>query len=363
MGWLLGVFLWLAPLGSAAWALIINGTNGNTSAPTAANLSEITGGSSFNYFNNVGISSTGGASFTYLGDGWCMTASHVTIGNQYGHLAFSQNFDTQATLTITGNNSYGIATPNVDLRLFHIDQVPDLPALTISNSTPTAGFGSASQVILVGNGVGAQVNGGGNPLQYYWNNVNVAGNGTVTLGSSTTTPPSSVTNPLPAPFPNGANPGTYQASGFMTAGSNTIRWGTNLVSGSATISYSSFTDSAFYTTYNDPVYAPFGAETYESQITTGDSGGGMFHYNTGTSQWELAGINVISDSFALTGTVLYGDSSFAVDLSQYKSQILSAIAAVPIAGWTGTADGNWSNASNWNTGVIPGSTSITTSNT
>ena len=106
--------------------------------------------------------------------------------------------------------------------------------------------------------------------------------------------------------------------------------------------------------------SPQPTETYEAQLTSGDSGGGMFHYNTSTHQWELAGINVITDSFAPSGTVLFGDASFAVDLSQYKSQILDKIASVPIAGWTGASDGNWANASDWNTGIVPGANGTTT---
>ena len=141
-----GVAAWpssfrLPPLGNPAWALIIVGTDGNTTPPTAAQLSYINGGSSFNYFNNVGMSSTGGASFVYLGDGWCMSAAHVTISNDYPHLAFTQSFDTQSLLTISGNTTFTSVSPNVlvagvDLQLFHIDQVPDLPQSTIGSATP-----------------------------------------------------------------------------------------------------------------------------------------------------------------------------------------------------------------------------------
>src|SRR3954453_2320559 len=72
----LGIALWLS---SPAKAVILaGGNNGNTSAPA-----DDPG------FANIGISSTGGASTIYLGNGWALTASHVTLDNSLGHLAFN----------------------------------------------------------------------------------------------------------------------------------------------------------------------------------------------------------------------------------------------------------------------------------
>src|ERR1700682_4496186 len=58
------------------WGVATNNGNGNTTAP-----SDDPG------FSYVGISSTGGASVTYLGNGWCLTASHVTTSNNWNALA------------------------------------------------------------------------------------------------------------------------------------------------------------------------------------------------------------------------------------------------------------------------------------
>ncbi len=318
-GWALAVVLCVSMRGESARAVVVAGTNGNLSAPTAAQLADINGGSSFDYFNNVGLSSTGGAGFTYLGNGWCLTANHVTISNSNPHLSVNTGFIDQS-LTITGNTTYQITTPtnpNVDLKLFHVDQVPSLPAVTISSAPPPPGTSANSQVIMVGNGVSLQADGNGNPLQSYWNNVAVTGS--VSMGTSSTTPPASITNPLPSAYP-GAGPGSYQASGYNVAGGNIIRWGTNLVSSNSfAVSYSGYSENMFYTTFNNQSYTPNEpALNYEAQATTGDSGGGVFHYNTATSSWELAGIMAVIDSYGQPTAALYGDNTFIVDRSAYR---------------------------------------------
>src|ERR1700676_5415042 len=92
-----------------ASGVVTVGGNGNTTAP-----SDDPG------FANVGISSTGGASVTYLGDGWCITASHRTIPTMYTHLSINgKNY--QITQQI-GNSAFGGA----DLQLFQINGDPGL---------------------------------------------------------------------------------------------------------------------------------------------------------------------------------------------------------------------------------------------
>jgi hypothetical protein len=69
---------------------------------------------------------------------------------------------------------------------------------------------------------------------------------------------------------------------------------------------------------------------HEARANSGDSGGPVFR-KQGNS-WYLTGIMVAIDSYVgqpSTGYVLYGTTTFAADLSVYRDQILSVIAAHP----------------------------------
>jgi hypothetical protein len=88
------------------------------------------------------------------------------------------------------------------------------------------------------------------------------------------------------------------------------------VSGTETISYG----------YGDvkSIYTVFGNSQGDAQGATGDSGGGMFFNNGGT--WELAGLLVAIDIYSnQPPAAVYGNITYAVDIAQYRSQILNAI--------------------------------------
>jgi len=83
----------------------------------------------------------------------------------------------------------------------------------------------------------------------------------------------------------------------------------------------SFTTTDFYSVYDAS------SSTHQAQLIVGDSGGGDFIYNNSTHAWELAGLNEAYSSDQNTGAY---QASFFVQLSTYKTQIQSAMAATAV---------------------------------
>jgi autotransporter-associated beta strand protein len=318
----LAISLFSAP----AFGVVSVGGNGNTTAPI-----DDPG------FADVGISSTGGATVTYLGNGWCITANHVTISNTFTHLNINGKYY-QITQQI-GSSAFGGA----DLQLFQINGDPGLAPLTISTTSPIAG----SQVTMIGNGSGSSG-------PQYWN-VNVpSGWSGQSPGTWTSTTSGGSVTPIPANlYWNGSpvSPGTYQASGLSLDSNHVIRWGQNLIT---RINQSDGATRYFYTTFNDPTYSPDQTTIgSEAQAVNGDSGGGVFYKVPGVG-WQLAGIMyaqggfpgqaVNSNATAYTGAV-FGDISAIVDLSQYRGAIQAI--DTPMS-WTGQTTSTWdTSATNW----------------
>jgi hypothetical protein len=215
----------------------------NTSAPTGTNIPEWETGwtqpagetegtytTGWNYVGQV----DGGASGTYLGDGWVLTAGHVGAG--YFALA-GQSYD------LVANSAQNIDSGSVDLTLFQINTTSDntgavlnLPALTLSMTDPTAfAYGTTgSSVAMIGFG-------GGQGDTWGLNTVTQVNVPIMVEGYS------------------------YVSNDFLTY------TGTN--------------------TYDNPDGPGSESIINNAQVVSGDSGGGDFIYDTTTGQWELAGIN------------------------------------------------------------------------
>jgi hypothetical protein len=206
------------------------------------------------------VGDRGGLTAVYIGDGWVLTANHVGTGSlTLGGVTHS----VVAGSAIRLEHALGVPT---DLKLFRLATDPGLPALEISASPPPMN----GLVTLVGNGRDR-----GAPTT--WSGI----------------------------------------AGWSWLGSRSLRWGTNRVSergedvvlaGSTTRSLSFDFDS--------------GAAAHEAVGATGDSGGAVFVGGAGDS--ELAGI-----IFAIYGyvgqpsaTSLFGNGTFAADLSYYRAAIL-----------------------------------------
>jgi hypothetical protein len=100
--------------------------------------------------------------------------------------------------------------------------------------------------------------------------------------------------------------------------SGVMRWGTNRVSGTAYIGTLTFT-----TSFTNSMQ---GGTASEAQGATGDSGGAVFIKNGST--WELAGVMIAVGPGSVedgqpADTALYGNVTFAADLSQYRDQIVA----------------------------------------
>lgn len=262
--------------------------SGNTSAPVDdpgwANLGTVNNGSA-----------------VYLGNRWVLTANHVGSGTTT--LSGTTYAAVPGSNVIITNNGAPGRTANTDLLMYRLATDPGLPSLAIAAASPEAT--DAVTMIGAGRNRGAS--------ETWFVNVN--------------------TTPYTWTVDN-VNP---NAAGYFWDSTRTMRWGTNAVTGSsAWIDYNpGFFVSAytFTTTFDD-----LGGPSTEAQAAVGDSGGAVF-YKNGAS-WELAGIMLAIDSYSgqPAGTAVFGNNTYAADLSYYRSQIVtvvpepSAFVLVAIAG-------------------------------
>jgi hypothetical protein len=222
-----------------------------------------------------------GTDFTavYLGNNWMLTADHVTSG--------ATSLDGQVHPWIPGSEvrftlEGGTCPPwpascstLSDLEVYKIQGDVDLAALPIRSATPI----TSANVVMVGNGLNRGI------------------------AIRACTPP---------------------RDGWGWGGSESKRWGTNVVHQVGVQQTISGRTSRYFTTdFDDP--SKSGATTYEAQASPGDSGGAAFVQNGGT--WELAGI-----ASAITNCgnrSLFGDLTYFVDLSHYRSAIESVVGVPP----------------------------------
>ncbi len=269
-----------------AFAVVVSGPDGtiNTTGTGA--------GDGWNYVGTVG-----GASGIYLGeyDGgyWVLSAAHVGPGN------FTLDAN---TYTYVNGSVVAITNPDnspSDLIVFRITTPPpSLLNLELAESTAVS-----DEVTMIGNGRNRAAS------ETTW----FVDTGTSPNVWSTTSTPESDTT----------------AQGYVWAAGNTKRWGDNVVSGTSTISYSvSGTTRTVHT-----VNTTFSDIDGEGQAAIGDSGGGVFHLNdSGTPMplddfWELTGMMVTIGTFSgqPESTAVYGNLTYAVDISYYRDEILAAV--------------------------------------
>jgi hypothetical protein len=268
------------------------------------------------------VGTVGDASAIYLGqdlsgDCWVLSADHITFGPTTSFTFFDTSLSQYVTGTyqnvpnsgVVLTNPSGIgAGQNSDLVMYKIDPTsssygaPNLPQLILPPSQPTSGT-----VIGIGRGIDRQ------STQTYWDN----------------------SQPVWQTVSN-----SQQAShtGYIINGSQTMRWGNNLIDQS-NVTYNVGGTShpvylqAFTTKFDQ--FEPSGGGTAlssEFQATLGDSGGGVFQKLGNT--WVLNGM--IDGIALLLGqpypspsnpsaplTAVFGDSTIIADLSVYKSQILA----------------------------------------
>ncbi len=247
-------------------------------------------------WDNVGRSSSGNASVVYLGSGWAITASHVSIsssGVQFG----GQTYPVDVSSIQQLSNSDGSLA---DLKMFKLVGDPGLPDIFPSMITQTTPSG---HVFMIGNGLGLGD-------QFYWH-------------VDTTQNPWVWTEQSPPVFP-----GPTDVTGFGTTSQHTIRWGENNVDQAGLFLQvgSNVFIHGFSTQFDNLKYTGQAALTNEAQATSGDSGGAVFSFVGG--QWQLAGL-MVAVSAPLNGepadTFIAGSQTFIADLSVYREQIQSII--------------------------------------
>lgn len=240
---------------------------------------------------NVGSRGVGSA--VYLRNGWVITCAHVGAGSvTFGDTEYDAVDDSAVRLHDPNN-------PNlpVDIVMFQIDSEPEgMRDLSISRSAPSRG----TDVIGIGYGRNREEE------STWWNS----------CWQQET--------------------GSPRYRGFEYDDGRTKRWGEN------DIDATGFTVNAGYgSTYalrmDFDRYGGQGDE--EFQAADGDSGGGLFAYNG--SEWELCGLMMAVGVYGNQpdDTAVYGNYTYAVDLSRYYDQLTTVIATPEPAGLVLLASG------------------------
>jgi len=311
-GWL-AVFLAVAGttfFSTPTLAVLVSGTNGNTTADSLA----AAGGPGVAQagFANVGTSSTNNASVVYLGNGWAMSAGHVTISSGVGPVRFGgvQYTVDDSSVTYLHNADNTLS----DLKLFRINGDPGLP--TIAPSLISTGPPSGQQ-IMIGNGLRLAENQAGGIDQLYWSVDDAVSPWQWTPGAA----------------PAVVGPNDFSGYGVNSAASHVIRWGENEVADLNQVVQTGLDNSnnplivhGYTTTFDNLDYTGVNPLASEAQASSGDSGGAVFQFSDGV--WKLSGIMIaVNEPFSgqPEDTVLFGDQTLIADLSYYRDQIVAIV--------------------------------------
>ena len=224
-------------------------------------------------------------SAVYLGNGYMLTANHVTMDATFSYVSF----DGVTTFQIDSSFNDGVrpagkqVASNVDMAVFKLTTIPSGPSAVQLLSTPDELIASATQV---GWGVGRD--------------------------------PGTSLSSLSVPWGN--------------ASTSAHRWGVNEPKAVTNISFGSGSYEALVTIAGaspSPTFSPTGLGDSESAATLYDSGSGLFQVIA--SQWQLIGLTTGVD---VAGTSLFGndktvsphgDGNYFVRISTYESQIVALI--------------------------------------
>jgi len=221
-------------------------------------------------WGNVGTEASGLA-VIYLGNGWVLTANHVGAGDV---VLAGQTYS-----EISGSEHQLVnsdSTP-ADLLMFQINGRPSLPFLPIASAPPT----TTDIATEIGDGVN-----------------------------------------------RGAATSWMGINGFLWGSGNTMRWGTAPVSQvGVSVPLNGVVTESFATQFTD-----VGGTAFPAQAALGDSGGAAFVKVNGT--WMLSGVLFAIDEFSgqPAGTALFGNHTYAADLSAYRSQIVHLVTPSVVAG-------------------------------
>jgi hypothetical protein len=214
------------------------------------------------------IGRVNGPSGIYIAAGWVLTAAHVGAGDF-----------TLGTITLPYDgishrltNSDGSVT---DMILFHVSQTAPVPSLPLASNPPAIN----SVVDFIGTGY-------------------IAGSGPMPIGNYT---------------------------GFTWVLTSARSWGNNKVASISYVYDAGFGNVTLFSTQFDDT----GQTSDECQATGGDSGSGVFQKSG--AAWQLVGMTdlVTEASNQPANTSVYGNSTYAAQISTYRSQILAWLGSIP----------------------------------
>jgi hypothetical protein len=268
------VFLMLATLlATSSAATVIRAGSGNAGPPPP--------GDDPGWANVSGrIGAVGTA--VYLGDQWVLTAAHVGGGTVELGGGVQYYMDPGSWQPLHDPND---PSKLADLGLFRLTAPPGLPNLAISQSAPADG----ARVVGIGYGRDQASS------ETWWN----------------------------SDWEKETGSEAYR--GFELPSSFIKRWGENYIdpNGQVAFSLGGYTTHALQMTFDQS------GSPNEMQAVPGDSGGGLFYKNG--SDWELAGIWIARTTYSQgdpkqpDATAVYGNLSYAADLSRYRSQIMAIV--------------------------------------
>jgi hypothetical protein len=224
------------------------------------------------------VSSTGSA--IYLGNGFMLTANHVTLGSSQ-RVTFDGVNSFAVDMTFNGGNGSKQVAAGVDLKIFKLQSNPTVSAVSLDSSG-----GYIQNATLVGYGVGR---------------------GATAIGTS---------------------PVAWGALDTVAK-----RWGINVPLELGTISYDSYTYTALLSAAGSSTATPPGVGDNEASLSLIDSGSAMFQNISGT--WYLVGVGTTVDQQAGGSTTTFardslsgstkGDTNYHVSVATYRSNILAII--------------------------------------
>ncbi len=267
-------------------AVIVAGGDGtqNTTSPTSDQGWSYVG--SVNY-SDGNLNASGIYLGQYGGSYWVLTANHVANS---GLGSYTLNGTTYGFVTGSGQR-----VGTLDLYVVQISITdPGDPLLSVSNlSLATSSPLLDTPLTMVGYGRNRATD-----LTTYYVNTS--------------------TNPYT--WSTTSSPNTTKFYGYQYASGNTKRWGSNTSEGTSTQSG---------TTY---LVTDFDAVVGEAQAAIGDSGGGVFAYNSATGQYELAGVMVSILGYSgqtpvgqLPSNAVFGNQTYSIDIATYRDDILSTV--------------------------------------
>lgn len=248
----------------------------------------------------------------YLGNRWVLTAFHVGAGTTTFPGVGTFTFETGTDMRVENPSGMGL-TQFADILLYRLTTDPGLPPLTLSSGTPAID----DEVTFIGDG------GAVTPAatETHWDVTGTSPNFTWTEVMS-----------------------GGDAHGYVATTSRKL-WGTNLIEDDepffnetdadhvAPVSTGNGDTISFITEFDKTGLTLGMATDSETQALSGDSGSAVF-YKVG-GNWVLAGLThaiaFFEDQPNVGSTAVFGNLTFAADLSAYRDAILS-ITSVPELG-------------------------------